>query len=157
MSTHNIPSGWRISKRYPCYASLPGAIINPHWLKLPLSRTNFHGPRGVRAIEVLLYLLCLRMLSTFHWNAIRCSMKFQSVNMPTVAVLSTDKTLSDIQIFFLFLWTFLLFTRLQLLRVPSDTKILTRAQMLVSLAYKTRFHLIYRFPAWSLKETLFSL
>ena len=26
-----------------------------HWLKLTLSRINFHGPKGVRAIEVLLY------------------------------------------------------------------------------------------------------
>ena len=26
------------------------------WLELPLSRTNFHGPKGVRAIEVRLYL-----------------------------------------------------------------------------------------------------
>ena len=31
-------------------------MINPHWLRLPLSRTNFHGPKGVRAIEVRLYL-----------------------------------------------------------------------------------------------------
>ena len=30
-------------------------MINPHWLELPLSRTNFHGPKGVRAIEVRLY------------------------------------------------------------------------------------------------------
>ena len=33
-------------------ASRPGAIINRHWLELSLSRTNFHGPKGVRAIEV---------------------------------------------------------------------------------------------------------
>ena len=32
-------------------------LINPHWLKLPLSRTNFHGPKGVRAIEVRLYMV----------------------------------------------------------------------------------------------------
>ena len=30
-------------------------MINPRWLELPLSRTNFHGPKGVRAIEVRLY------------------------------------------------------------------------------------------------------
>ena len=30
-------------------------MMNPHWLELPLSRTNFHGPKGVRAIEVRLY------------------------------------------------------------------------------------------------------
>ena len=37
------------------YASWPGAIINPHWLELPLSQTNFHGPIGVQAIEVRLH------------------------------------------------------------------------------------------------------
>ena len=26
--------------------------MNPHWLELPLPRTHFHGPKGVRAIEV---------------------------------------------------------------------------------------------------------
>ena len=31
-------------------------MINPHWLKLPLSQTNFHGPKGVRAIEVQLFM-----------------------------------------------------------------------------------------------------
>ena len=27
-------------------------LINPQWLELPMSRTNFHGPKDVRAIEV---------------------------------------------------------------------------------------------------------
>ena len=30
-------------------------MINTLYLKLALSRTNLHGPKGVRAIEVLLY------------------------------------------------------------------------------------------------------
>ena len=30
------------------------AIINPQWLKVPISRTNFHGLRDVQAIEVRL-------------------------------------------------------------------------------------------------------
>ena len=30
-------------------------MINPQWLELPMSRTNFHGPKDVRAIEVPLY------------------------------------------------------------------------------------------------------
>ena len=34
---------------------LPGAIIHTHNLELPLSRTSFHGSKGVRAIEVWLY------------------------------------------------------------------------------------------------------
>ena len=29
--------------------------IHPGWLELPLARTIFHGPKPVRAIEVLLY------------------------------------------------------------------------------------------------------
>ena len=30
-------------------------MINPRWLKLPISRTNFHGLKDVRAIQVRLY------------------------------------------------------------------------------------------------------
>ena len=30
-------------------------MINPQWLELPLSKTHFHGPKDVRAIEVLLH------------------------------------------------------------------------------------------------------
>ena len=53
MRTHNIPP-CKENQRDPYCASLPGAIMNPQWLELPLSRTNFHGLKGVRAIEVLL-------------------------------------------------------------------------------------------------------
>ena len=31
-------------------------MINPQWFELPMSRTNFHGPKDVRAIEVRLYI-----------------------------------------------------------------------------------------------------
>ena len=31
-------------------------MIKSHWLELPISRTNFHGPKDVRAIEVWLYI-----------------------------------------------------------------------------------------------------
>ena len=31
-------------------------MINPQWLELPKFRTNFHGPKDVRAIEARLYL-----------------------------------------------------------------------------------------------------
>ena len=53
------------------YASSPGAIINPHWLELPLFRTNFHGPKGVQAIEVLLYIKknSLDNIPTFIFNS----------------------------------------------------------------------------------------
>ena len=30
-------------------------MIKPQWLEQPVSRTNFHGPKDVRAIEVRLY------------------------------------------------------------------------------------------------------
>ena len=36
------------------FSSWPGVTINPQWLKLRMSRTNFHGPKDVRAIEVRL-------------------------------------------------------------------------------------------------------
>ena len=36
------------------FASWPGAMINPHWLELSMSWTNFHGPKEVRGIEVWL-------------------------------------------------------------------------------------------------------
>ena len=38
------------------FASWTGAMINPQWLELPMSRMNFHGPKDVRAIEVRLYI-----------------------------------------------------------------------------------------------------
>ena len=31
-------------------------MINPQWVELSMSRTNFHGPNDVRAIEVRLYI-----------------------------------------------------------------------------------------------------
>ena len=62
MRTHNIPSCYR----HPYYASWPGAFINPHWLELPLSRNNFHGPKGVRAIEVRLYLVLYSIENEFN-------------------------------------------------------------------------------------------
>ena len=42
-------------------------MINPSWLELPLSQTNFHGPKGVRAIEDRLYLES--DISTHCWHA----------------------------------------------------------------------------------------
>ena len=40
MSTHYIP-----------FVSLPGPMINPQWPELPMSRTDFYGPKDVRAIK----------------------------------------------------------------------------------------------------------
>ena len=33
----------------------PGAMINPQWLELDISKTNVHGPKDVWAIEIQLY------------------------------------------------------------------------------------------------------
>ena len=71
MRTHNIPSCYRKSERDPYYASRPGAFIYPHWLELPLSRTNFHGPKGVRAIEVRLYLCAQEAVQADHFICIK--------------------------------------------------------------------------------------
>ena len=32
-------------------------MINPQWLELPMSRTNLHGRKEIRDIEVRLYIL----------------------------------------------------------------------------------------------------
>ena len=37
------------------FVSWTDAMNNPQWLELPMSQTNFHGPKDVRAIEVRLY------------------------------------------------------------------------------------------------------
>ena len=60
MSTLNIQLLCRRSIDFPelaIFASRPGAMINLHWLELPMARTLFHGPKGVRAIEVRLYIM----------------------------------------------------------------------------------------------------
>ena len=51
MSTLNIQSLCRKSKIFQT-----GAMINFQWLELSVSRTNVHGRKDVRAIEVRLYL-----------------------------------------------------------------------------------------------------
>ena len=38
------------------FSSWPSVMINPQLLELPISRTNFHGPKDVWAIKVRLYL-----------------------------------------------------------------------------------------------------
>ena len=55
MSTLNIQLLCRRSIDFPevaIFASRPGAMINLHWPEIPIARTLFHGPKGVRAIEV---------------------------------------------------------------------------------------------------------
>ena len=57
MITLNILLFYIRKKRYPWIIPiylLTMAMINPQWLKLSMTRTNFHGPKDVRAIEVWL-------------------------------------------------------------------------------------------------------
>ena len=59
MSTLNIQLLCRRLIDFPelaIFAFRPGAMINFHWLELPMARTIFHGPEGVQAIEVRLYI-----------------------------------------------------------------------------------------------------
>ena len=58
MNTLNINYCVENQKDFPklsLFASWPGSMINPQWLELPISRTNFHGPKDIRAIKVRLY------------------------------------------------------------------------------------------------------
>ena len=56
MRTHNKPSCLKKIKMISILILLTLRYNNPHWLELSLSRTNFHGPIGVRATEVRLYM-----------------------------------------------------------------------------------------------------
>ena len=59
MSTLNIQLLCRRSIDFPelmIFAARPGAMINLHWLGLPMARTLFHGPKSVQAFEVQLYI-----------------------------------------------------------------------------------------------------
>ena len=54
------------------FASWTGAMINPQWLELPMSRTNFHGPKDVRAIEVRLYVFTVIVLKHGKSLSLKC-------------------------------------------------------------------------------------
>ena len=55
--------------KLPLFASWTGAMINPQWFELPMSRTNFHGPKDVRAIDVRLYL---NLGVKLHIHSVKC-------------------------------------------------------------------------------------
>ena len=61
------------------FASWTGAMINPQWLELPMSRTNFHGPKDVWATEVRLYLN--------RHVFVMCTLKIMTENLPSVCSL----------------------------------------------------------------------
>ena len=64
MSTHNIQKSCRKSKKKNPKLSLFASWLGPQWLEPPMSRTNFHGPKDVRAIEVRLYI--------YNWHSLNC-------------------------------------------------------------------------------------
>ena len=59
MSTLKIQLLCRLSTDFQelaIFAFRPGAMIHLHWPEIPIARTIFHGPKGVRAIKVRLYM-----------------------------------------------------------------------------------------------------
>ena len=70
-STHNIQLLCKTLKYFPnlsLIASPLDSMINPQWHEQPISRTNFHGPKDVRAIEVRLYLNRLVFVIVFYFS-----------------------------------------------------------------------------------------
>ena len=43
-------------------------MINPQWFELPMSRTNFHGPKDVWAIEIRLYYVSIYLHAEQYQN-----------------------------------------------------------------------------------------
>ena len=54
---------------FPKFDFWPGAMFNPQWLELPMSRMNFHGPKDFRAIEVLLWNESIHIVHVIHKSA----------------------------------------------------------------------------------------
>ena len=50
-STYYFIEGRKDIHKLSLFASRPGVMINPHWLELPVSRTDFQDPKDVWAIQ----------------------------------------------------------------------------------------------------------
>ena len=61
MRTHNIPSYQRTSKRYPCYAASPGAMINTRSLELSGLKHIFMVPKMFKPLK----FYCTIVFNTF--------------------------------------------------------------------------------------------
>ena len=95
MSALNIQSLCRNQKDFPklsLFASSTGAMINPQWLELPMSRMNFHGPKHVRAIEVRLYVTSKEPNQLAHL----CSLIFTNSMCKDYFVTSLSLSLSEV-------------------------------------------------------------
>ena len=55
--------------KFSPFASRPGAMINPQWLELPISQTNFHGPLDARVFQVKVRTRyrCVYSISSQSW------------------------------------------------------------------------------------------
>ena len=80
------------SERYHYFACQTDAMINTHLFELPQPRTYFHGPKGARAIEVLLYLPCMC-----------CLLNHLSLSLQQVSFLESVAVKRVLYFFFVFL------------------------------------------------------
>ena len=80
MRTHNI-SPCKEKQRDPYYASWPGAIINPQWLELPLSRTNFMVPNVFEPLKFDCTCMCIK---GSHYNRIDKAIKIRKSIIPGI-------------------------------------------------------------------------
>ena len=58
----------KISPNYIHLPRDPVLWLNPQWLELPISRTNLHGPKDVRVIEVRLYIYIVQSAVHLHYK-----------------------------------------------------------------------------------------
>ena len=78
--THYFIESRKVVPKSSLFTFSSDAIVNPQWLELPMSRTNFHGPKDVRAVEVRLYVARVTMAETTDERAgfdIRCFKVFR--------------------------------------------------------------------------------
>ena len=82
MSTFNRPLFYKDRKYihilFP-FVSKPGTMItyNPQWFEFPISRTNFHGPKDVWAIEVRLFIYKMLICQTYDFLEKHGFLKFE--------------------------------------------------------------------------------
>ena len=57
-------------------------MINPQWLELPMSRTNFHGPKDVRVIEIRLYNISPVHVGNLPHQSIEYNLQYYDDSMP---------------------------------------------------------------------------
>ena len=71
----------------PPAASWPGTMINPQWLELPMSQTNFYVPKDVRAIDVRL-CKCKKLWTNTYIDKLFLQTKNQSTESTGESIVS---------------------------------------------------------------------